>query len=134
VHEEVAVSASRPKPLSPHLQIFRWPLSMALSIGHRITGAGLAAGLLLLTWWLVALATGPEAFAVVDAVVDSWLGGLVLFGFTVAAFLHLGNGIRHLVWDFGYGFDLETTKRSGQAVIAFTVVATALTWLAILAV
>ncbi|NBB69635.1 MAG: succinate dehydrogenase, cytochrome b556 subunit [Alphaproteobacteria bacterium] len=128
------MSASRPKPLSPHLQIFRWPLSMALSIGHRITGAGLAAGLLLLTWWLVALATGPEAFAVVDAVVDSWLGGLVLFGFTVAAFLHLGNGIRHLVWDFGYGFDLETTKRSGQAVIAFTVVATALTWLAILAV
>jgi len=127
------VSASRPKPLSPHLQIFRWPLSMALSIGHRVTGAGLAAGLLLLTWWLVALATGPEAFAVVDAVVDSWLGGLVLFGFTVAAFLHLGNGIRHLVWDFGYGFDLETTKRSGQAVIGFTVVATALTWLAILA-
>jgi len=108
-------------------------LSMALSIGHRVTGAGLAAGLLLLTWWLVALATGPEAFAVVDAVVDSWLGGLVLFGFTVAAFLHLGNGIRHLVWDFGYGFDLETTKRSGQAVIGFTVVATALTWLAILA-
>ncbi|MFP4125631.1 MAG: succinate dehydrogenase, cytochrome b556 subunit [Alphaproteobacteria bacterium] len=127
------MSVSRPKPLSPHLQIFRWPLSMALSIGHRITGAGLAAGLLLLTWWLVALAAGPEAFAVVDGVVDSWFGGLVLFGFTVAAFLHLGNGIRHLVWDFGYGFDLETTKRSGQAVVVFTVVASALTWIAILA-
>ena len=127
------MSASRPKPLSPHLQIFRWPLSMALSIGHRITGAGLSAGLLLLAVWLVALAAGPEAFAVVDAVVDSWFGALVLFGFTVAAFLHLGNGIRHLVWDFGYGFDLETTRKSGQAVVAFTVVASVLTWIAILA-
>jgi len=128
------VSASRPRPLSPHLQIFRWPLSMALSIGHRITGAALAAGLVLLTVWLVALAAGPQAFAAVDAVVDSWFGALVLFGFTVATFLHFGNGIRHLVWDFGYGFDLETTKRSGQAVVVFTVVATALTWIAILAV
>lgn len=127
------MSVSRPRPLSPHLQIFRWPLSMALSIGHRITGAALAAGLLLLTWWLVALAAGPEAFAAVDGIVDSWFGGLLLFGFTVAAFLHLGNGIRHLAWDFGYGFAMETTKRSGQAVIAFTVVATALTWIAILA-
>jgi succinate dehydrogenase / fumarate reductase cytochrome b subunit len=106
---------------------------MALSIGHLITGAALAAGLLLLTWWLVALAAGPEAFAAVDGIVDSWFGGLLLFGFTVAAFLHLGNGIRHLAWDFGYGFAMETTKRSGQAVIAFTVVATALTWIAILA-
>jgi succinate dehydrogenase / fumarate reductase cytochrome b subunit len=106
---------------------------MALSIGHRVTGAALAAGLLLLTVWLVALAAGPEAFAAVDAVVDSWFGGLVLFGFTAAAFLHLGNGIRHLAWDFGYGFDLETTRRSGQAVVAFTVVATLLTWIAILA-
>ena len=127
------MSASRPRPLSPHLQIFRWPLTMALSIGHRITGAGLAAGLLLLTWWLVAVAAGPDAFAVVDGIVDSWFGGLVLFGFTVAAFLHLGNGIRHLVWDFGYGFDLATTRKSGLAVVAFTVVATALTWIALLA-
>ncbi len=128
------MSVSRPKPLSPHLQIFRWPLSMMLSIGHRITGAALAVGLLLLAWWLVALAAGPEAFAVVDAVVDSWFGALVLFGFTLAAFLHLATGIRHLVWDFGYGFDLETTRKSGQAVVAFTVVATVLTWIAILAV
>lgn len=126
------MSVSRSKPLSPHLQIFRWPLSMALSIGHRITGAGLAAGLLLLTAWLVALAAGPEAFAVVNGLVASWFGVLVMIGFTAATFLHLGNGIRHLVWDFGYGFDLETTRRSGLAVVAFTVVATALTWLAIL--
>jgi succinate dehydrogenase / fumarate reductase cytochrome b subunit len=106
---------------------------MALSILHRMTGAALSFGLLLLTWWLVALASGPEAFAVVDGLVDSWFGALVLFGFTVATFLHLGNGIRHLAWDFGYGFSLEATKRSGQAVVAFTVVATALTWLVILA-
>lgn len=126
------MSTTRARPLSPHLQIFRWPLSMALSIGHRITGAGLSLGLVLLTWWLVALAAGPEAFAVVDGVVDSWFGGLVLFGFTVATFLHLANGVRHLVWDAGYGFDLTTTRRSGLAVIVFTVVATAVTWLAIL--
>jgi succinate dehydrogenase / fumarate reductase cytochrome b subunit len=105
---------------------------MALSIGHRITGAGLAVGLLLLTWWLVALAAGPEAFAVVDGIVDSWFGGLVLFGFTAAAFLHLANGVRHLAWDAGYGFALETTRQSGRAVVAFTVVATLATWVVIL--
>lgn len=128
------MSVSRPKPLSPHLQIFRWPLTMALSIGHRITGVGLSLGLLLLTWWLVALAAGPDAFAVIDGIVDSWFGALVLFGFTVATFLHFGNGVRHLVWDFGYGFELETVRRSAWAVVAFTVVATLVVWLALLAV
>lgn len=127
------MSASRPRPLSPHLTIFRWPLSMALSILTRITGAALAVGLFLLCWWLVALASGPEAFALVDGIVDSWFGGLVLFGFTAALFLHFGNGIRHLVWDFGYGYDKETAHKSGLAVVAFTVVGTLVTWLAILA-
>lgn len=127
------MSVSRPRPLSPHLQIFRWPLTMALSIGHRITGIALSVGLVLLTWWLVALAAGPEAFATVDGVVDSWFGALVLVGFTVATFLHFGNGIRHLFWDFGYGFALETTRKSARAVVAFTIVATLVVWLAILA-
>ncbi|MFW5834369.1 MAG: succinate dehydrogenase, cytochrome b556 subunit, partial [Pseudomonadota bacterium] len=89
------MSAQRPMPLSPHLQIYRWPLTMALSIGHRISGAALAVGLVLLTVWLVALATGPEAFAVVDGIVRSWFGLLVLFGYTVFLFLHLANGVRH---------------------------------------
>ncbi|MEO1093079.1 MAG: succinate dehydrogenase, cytochrome b556 subunit [Pseudomonadota bacterium] len=125
------MSAQRSMPLSPHLTIFRWPLTMALSIGHRITGAALSVGLIMLTVWLVALAAGPEAFAAVDGVVRSWFGLLVLFGYTLFLFLHLANGVRHLFWDVGIGFDRETTHRSGLAALAFTVGMTVLTWLAI---
>lgn len=117
------------RPLSPHLQIYRWYFTMALSIAHRITGIGLALGLVLLTWWLVALASGPEAFATVHAIAHSWLGALVLFGYTLVLFYHMGNGIRHLVWDFGYGFDVEEARRSGVAVLAFAGAMTLLVWL-----
>ncbi len=119
------------RPLSPHLQIYKWYLTMALSILHRASGVGLALGLVLLTWWLLALASGPDAFATVQAVVDSWFGVLVLFGYTVALFYHLGNGVRHLVWDAGYGFDLEVAKNSGIAVLVFAGVMTVLTWLVV---
>ncbi|HSA79429.1 MAG TPA: succinate dehydrogenase, cytochrome b556 subunit [Geminicoccaceae bacterium] len=119
------------RPLSPHLQIYRWYLTMALSIGHRVSGIGLALGLLLLTWWLLALASGPEAFATVEAVKDSWIGVLVLFGYTFVLFYHLGNGIRHLVWDAGYGFDIRVAAQSGLAVLAFAGAMTLLVWLAI---
>lgn len=125
------MSASRPKPLSPHLQVFRWPLTMALSISHRITGGALTGGLVLVVLWLAALAAGPESFAVANAIAGSWLGILVLFAMTVATFLHFANGIRHLAWDFGYGFDMATTQKSGVAVLVFTGVATVVTWLAI---
>jgi succinate dehydrogenase / fumarate reductase cytochrome b subunit len=117
------------RPLSPHLQIFRWYFTMALSIAHRVTGIGLAAGLILLTWWLLALASGPEAFAAAQTVVHSWFGVLILFLWTFALFYHMGNGIRHLVWDFGYGFDLEVARRSGIAVLVFAGVMTVVTWL-----
>jgi succinate dehydrogenase / fumarate reductase cytochrome b subunit len=117
------------RPVSPHLQIYRWYLTMALSIGHRVTGVGLALGLLLFTWWLLALASGPEAFATVEAAMGSWLGVLVLFIYTFVVFYHLGNGVRHLVWDAGYGFDIEIAARSGIAVLAFAGVATVLFWL-----
>jgi succinate dehydrogenase cytochrome b subunit len=117
------------RPLSPHLQIYRWYLTMALSIGHRVSGIGLALGLLLLTWWLLALASGPEAFAIVQSVMHSWLGVLVLFIYTFVLLYHLGNGIRHLVWDAGYGFDIEVAARSGIAVLVFAGVATILVWL-----
>ena len=117
------------RPLSPHLQIYRWYLTMALSIGHRVTGIGLALGLVLLTWWLLALASGPEAFATVQAVMHSWLGVLVLFLYTFVLLYHFGNGIRHLVWDAGYGFDIEVAARSGIAVLVFAGVATVLVWL-----
>jgi succinate dehydrogenase / fumarate reductase cytochrome b subunit len=119
------------RPLSPHLQIFRWYFTMVLSIAHRITGVGLALGLLLFTWWLLALASGPEAFATVHAVMASWFGVLVLFLYTLTLFYHLGNGIRHLVWDFGYGFDPQVARASGAAVLAFAGAMTVLIWLVV---
>lgn len=119
------------RPLSPHLQIYRWYFTMALSIAHRVTGIGLAAGLLLLTWWLIALASGPEAFATAQAVVGSWIGVLILFLGTFALFYHMGNGVRHLVWDFGYGFDLEVARHSGIAVLVFAGMMTVVTWLVV---
>ena len=119
------------RPLSPHLQIYRWYFTMALSIAHRIAGVGLALGLLLLTWWLLALASGPDAFATVHGIVNSWFGALILFLYTLTLFYHMGNGIRHLVWDFGYGFDPQVARASGAAVLAFAGGMTALTWLVI---
>ncbi|MEM7020972.1 MAG: succinate dehydrogenase, cytochrome b556 subunit [Pseudomonadota bacterium] len=119
------------RPISPHLQIYRWPLTMALSILNRVTGVGLALGLVLVTWWLLALASGPEAFATVESVMGSWFGTLVLFFWSVALYFHLGNGVRHLVWDAGYGFDIVVARNSGIAVLVFTGVMTLLTWVVI---
>jgi succinate dehydrogenase / fumarate reductase cytochrome b subunit len=124
--------AQASRPLSPHLQIYRWYLTMALSIAHRVTGAGLAVGLLLLTWWLLALAGGPDSFATVQAVMDNFLGRLVLFGFTLFLFFHTLNGVRHLVWDLGHGLDKEAARQSGIVVVAGSVVLTLLTWITIL--
>lgn len=124
--------AQASRPLSPHLQIYRWYFTMALSIAHRVTGVGLAVGLLLLTWWLLALAGGPDSFATVQAVMDNFLGGLILFGFTLLFFYHALNGIRHLVWDLGYNLEKTAAYRSGVMVVAGTVVLTLLTWIAIL--
>lgn len=120
------------RPLSPHLQIYRWYLTMALSIAHRASGIALSAGLLFLTWWLVALAGGEESFARAEWWKDSVLGILFLFGMTLALTYHLGNGIRHLVWDLGYGLEPETARSSGIAVLAFAGGATLLIWLVIL--
>lgn len=117
-----------PRPLSPHLQVYRPQLTSVLSITHRATGVALAAGTLLLVWWLVAAAAGPEQFALVRSVVGSWIGKLILLGWTVSLFFHLANGIRHLFWDAGYGFELRTTYASGWVVVAATVVLTALAW------
>jgi succinate dehydrogenase / fumarate reductase, cytochrome b subunit len=123
--------AQADRPLSPHVQIYRWPLNMALSITHRATGVGLALGLILVTWWLLALASGPEAFATVQAVMRSWLGIVVLFLWTLALYYHMGNGIRHLFWDAGFGFELDAAHRSAIAVLAFAGAMTVLTWLVI---
>jgi succinate dehydrogenase / fumarate reductase cytochrome b subunit len=124
--------ATSGRPLSPHLQIYRWYFTMALSIAHRVSGLMLAAGLLLLVWWLVALAGGPSSFAAFQAVTDNVLGGVVLFGLTFVLFFHLLNGIRHLAWDVGYGFELETAKLTGGLVIAVAAALTIVTWIAVL--
>jgi len=116
------------RPLSPHLQIYRWPITMASSILHRVTGVGLGIGTLLLAWWLVAAAAGPEYFALVQGLLGSWLGRLIMLGFTWALFYHLCNGIRHLAWDLGHGFDKATAKTVSMVVIAASVILTLLAW------
>lgn len=116
------------RPLSPHLQIYRWQWTMLYSILHRATGVALSAGTLLLAWWLLALASGPDAFAVANGFVGSILGMLMLFGWTWALMYHLGNGLRHLVWDAGYGFDLDVAQKSGHAMAAITGALTILIW------
>lgn len=120
------------RPVSPHLQIYGWYLTMAMSIGHRVTGAALAAGLVLFTWWLAALATGPESFAFVQGLAASLIGLLVLIGFSAALFYHLCNGIRHLVWDFGYGYDKDVARLSGFVTLAAAAVLTVLLWVTVL--
>ena len=107
------------RPLSPHLGIYRWPVTMATSIVHRMTGVALAGGTLLVAWWLIAAASGPEAYDFFNGGVTSLLGQLVLFGFVWSLAYHLVNGIRHLAWDFGYGFALKTADRTG--ILSFVV-------------
>ncbi len=96
--------APSPRPLSPHLSVFRPILTMMMSIVHRITGAALYFGTLLLAWWLIAAASGANAFATVQWVMGSFIGRLILFGYTWALIHHMLGGIRHLIWDVGYGF------------------------------
>lgn len=118
---------TRPKrPLSPHLQIYRLQWTMLLSISHRITGVGLALGSLLLIYWLASAASGPEAFETAQAFLGSWLGRLLIFAWSFALFYHLCNGIRHLFWDAGYGYELTTAYHSGLAVLAVSLLLTLL--------
>ncbi len=117
------------RPLSPHLQIYRWQLTSVLSILHRASGLALSVGLLLLVYWLIAAASGPESFAGVQAFLGSWLGQLLLFGWTAAFFYHLANGIRHLMWDTGFGLELPGVYRSGWIAVGSTAVLTLLAWI-----
>lgn len=117
------------RPLSPHLQIYKPQITSTLSILHRITGVALGAGAILLSLWLAAAATSSGAFSLAQALVDSILGMIVLFGFTLALFYHFCNGIRHLLWDAGYGFDLPSVHRSGIATLAAASGLTVLVWL-----
>ena len=116
------------RPLSPHLQVYKPQLTSILSILHRFTGIALSAGMLVLVWWLVAAASGGETFANAQACIGSWFGRLLLFGWSFALFYHLGNGIRHLFWDMGHGFDLATARRNGWIVVVSALVLTIVAW------
>ena len=116
------------RPLSPHLQIWRWHVTMLASILHRISGVALYAAAFVVAAWAISLAYGPEAYDDYMGFMGSWFGRLLLLGFTGAAFYHLANGLRHLVWDAGRGLNPKLADMTGIAVIVFAVLATAATW------
>lgn len=123
-------ATTRARPLSPHLTVYRWPITMTASILHRITGGALYVGTLLVAWWLIAAATSPGQFEIADSVMTSWFGLLVLFGFTWALFLHLLGGVRHLVWDTGAGLEKGMSSRIAWISIIGSVVLTLVVWAA----
>ena len=119
------------RPLSPHLGVYKWQVSNTLSILHRATGVFLSIGALALVAWIVSAASGPEDYASVQSFLASWFGLLLLFGFSAAFFYHLGNGIRHLFWDAGYGFEKEFARLSGWFTFLAAAVVTLLFWLGV---
>lgn len=120
--------ASQPPPLSPHLQVYRFPLTVILSITHRLTGAFLAFGALMLILLLFTIASGPEAYQSAHVMVSSWVGQFLLFLWTFALYFHLCNGIRHLLWDIGYGFERQVLNKSAYAVVIVSTLLTVATW------
>lgn len=116
------------RPLSPHISIYRWPITMILSILHRATGIAMAVGLIVLVAWLFDAASGPEAYAVFQSVMGSLVGKLLLVAWSMAFFYHLSNGIRHLVWDTGRGMEKDAANRSSWVVVVSTLVLTAIFW------
>jgi succinate dehydrogenase / fumarate reductase cytochrome b subunit len=121
---------SDPRPLSPHLQVYSWQLTSVLSIMHRASGVVLCAGTILLVWWLVAAAQGPGPYEGMQHFLASWIGRLLLFGWSVALFYHLCNGLRHLWWDMGRGLDLRSVYATGWAVVGGTAALTLIAWIA----
>jgi succinate dehydrogenase / fumarate reductase cytochrome b subunit len=109
------------RPLSPHLQIYSWPVTMMTSITHRLTGIALSVGTAFLAWWLIALASGPDAYGPFQEVAHSIIGQIILFGFVWSLAFHLLNGIRHLAWDLGYGFKVSTANFTGVTVIVLSI-------------
>jgi len=124
---------SRERPLSPHLQVYRWQVQMVTSILHRTTGVILVAGSLLIVWALLALAAGPQEWSDFSRFTRSGLGFLILFGWSWALAFHLINGIRHLVQDAGWGYQVETFIRSSWVSVIGSLVLTALIWLVAMA-
>lgn len=128
----MSVKPQTSRPLSPFMigPYYKPQLTSMLSITHRATGVGLAAGTLFLVWWLMAAASGEAAYAAFQQHAGAWYGKLLLLGWSWAICYHLCNGLRHLGWDFGLGFEIKTAYRTGYAVIAGSLVLTASLWLA----
>jgi succinate dehydrogenase / fumarate reductase cytochrome b subunit len=122
------------RPLSPHLFIYRWPVTMVMSIVHRITGAALYFATALLAWWLIAAATNARSFDIANGFLGSWLGVLILFGYSWTILHHLLGGVRYLVWDFGIGLDKGTRDRIAWANVVGSAGLTVLLWVVGLAV
>ena len=121
--------APRERPLSPHTSIWRWHLTMATSILHRVSGCALYGGGLILAVWAMTLAAGPEAYGTFKAVMGSFPGKIVMFALTLAVFYHLAKGVQHLIWDTGHGYKLETANMGAMVTIAFAIVATIVVWI-----
>lgn len=128
--EATPPAANRARPLSPHLQVYRWQWTMALSITHRATGMFLSLGALYLVCWLAAIAAGPDSFAALQHFNASIVGRLLLLAWSFSLFYHLCNGIRHLVWDAGWGLDLKSASTSAAMVVVGSVGLTVIAWIA----
>jgi succinate dehydrogenase / fumarate reductase cytochrome b subunit len=128
---EAPSSATRApvRPLSPHMTIYRWPITMTMSIFHRVTGCALYFGTLLLAWWFIAIASGPNAYANFQIAAGTWIGRLILFGYTWALLHHMLGGIRHLFWDMLVGFERAEREWMARATLFGSIALTILIWL-----
>jgi succinate dehydrogenase / fumarate reductase cytochrome b subunit len=125
---QATAGARRPRPISPHLQIYKPMLTMMMSIAHRITGAAWYFGMLLLAWWLIAAASGPNAYADFEWFTGSIIGRIILFGYTWALMHHLLGGLRHLIWDTLHGFEPADREMLALATIVGSIALTLLLW------
>ena len=127
--EKSTPGVTRARPLSPHLQVYNPQITSVLSILHRMMGVALSFGSVFLIYWLSAAAYGPDAFARAQAFFGSPIGQLILLGLTFSLFYHLANGIRHLIWDVGLGFEMPMLRATGIVVVVIAIGLTALTWI-----
>lgn len=127
------MASNNSRPLSPHLQIYKLPPTALMSVVHRGTGVVLCIGTLFLVLVLASAAGGAENFVSTEKLLSSWFGYLVLFGFTFSLYAHFCNGIRHLLWDMGYGFEIENATKGAIASFAAAVALTILTWIVAIA-
>ena len=129
MRESLEESRNNNRPLSPHLDIYQYQITWTVSIMHRITGVAMTLGLLLIVAWLVAAAFSPGLFSLIDGLLRSWIGIIIIFGSLWAFWFHFLNGIRHLFWDLGYGFNLSTVWRSGWVVVLGSIILTIFSFL-----